>query len=77
LLLDGDNAIHTCFMRFPIDVAFLDGEGNVLYLIHRLGPWRASRMVWRARAVLELPPGILAHTQTRVGDRLTVEDNPT
>jgi uncharacterized membrane protein (UPF0127 family) len=73
LLLDGDNAIHTCFMRFPIDVAFLDREGKVLHLIHRLAPWRVSRIVWRAHAVLELPPGILADTQTHVGDRLAVE----
>ena len=72
LLIEGDNAIHTCFMRFAIDVAFLDEQGQVLHLIHALPPWRASRIVWRARAVLELPAGTLAHTRTRVGDWLVV-----
>jgi uncharacterized membrane protein (UPF0127 family) len=76
LLLDGDNAIHTCFMRFPIDVVFLDDQARVLHLIHRLSPWRVSRIVWRARAVLELPSGTLARTGTRVGDRLAFEAIP-
>jgi len=71
LLLLGDNAIHTCFMRIPIDVAFLDRQEKVVHLIHRLAPWRASRIVWRARAVLELPAGTLQRTGTQIGDRLT------
>ena len=72
LFLDGDNAIHTCFMRFPIDVVFVDSNLRVVHLIHRLRPWRVSRIVWRARGVLELPPGTLALTQTQLGDRLTM-----
>jgi uncharacterized membrane protein (UPF0127 family) len=73
LLLEGDNAIHTCFMGFPIDVAFLDRHGTVVHLIHQLPPWRVSRIVWQARSVLELPTGVLARTGTGVGDRLTFE----
>lgn len=70
MLLEGDNAIHTCFMRFPIDVVFVDNQVRVVHLIHCLAPWRASRIVWRARAVLELPAGTLDRTKTQVGDRL-------
>jgi uncharacterized membrane protein (UPF0127 family) len=72
MFLDGDNAIHTCFMRFAIDVVFVDDQGRVLHLIHQMVPWRISRIVWRARAVLELPTGILARSETQVGDRLTI-----
>lgn len=72
LLLDGDNSIHTFFMRFPIDVVFLDGEERVLHQIHAMRPWRVSRIVWRAKAVLELPAGTLARTGTRVGDQLEI-----
>jgi len=72
LVLEGEKAIHTCFMRFPIDVAFVDEQGRVLHLIHGLSPWRVSRIVWRAGAVLELPAGTLARTQTRLGDRLAI-----
>jgi uncharacterized membrane protein (UPF0127 family) len=73
LLIEGDNAIHTCFMRFPIDVAFLDEDGRVLHLVHRMPAWRASRIVWRARAVLELPAGTLEGSGTRLGDRLAAQ----
>ena len=60
LLLDGDNSIHTFFMRFPIDVVFLDRQQRIVHLMHRVAPWRVSKIVWRARSVLELPPGTLA-----------------
>jgi uncharacterized membrane protein (UPF0127 family) len=73
LLLDGDNSIHTFFMRFPIDVVFLDRQQRVVHLMHRVVPWRVSKIIWRARSVLELPPGTLATTDTRVGDLLKVE----
>ncbi|HEX5417205.1 MAG TPA: DUF192 domain-containing protein [Chloroflexota bacterium] len=73
LLLAGDNSIHTFFMRFPIDVVFLDRQQRVVHLMHRVAPWRVSKIVWRARAVLELPPGTLAATNTRVGDLVKLE----
>jgi uncharacterized membrane protein (UPF0127 family) len=73
LLLDGDNAIHTFFMRFPIDVVFLDAECRVVHATAALRPWRVSRIVWRAEAVLELPAGTLEQTGTRVGDLLAID----
>lgn len=64
------SSIHSCFMSFRFDAAFLDGQGIVLHLIHSMKPWRLSRIVPAAAGVLELPAGVLAHTGTRVGDRL-------
>jgi len=60
--------IHMFGMRFPIDVAFLDGRGRVLHLHHRLKPNRLSRIVWRAEGALELAPGTLETTNTVIGD---------
>lgn len=74
LLLVGDNSIHTFFMGFPIDAAFLDAQHRVVHLMHGVAPWRVSKIVWRARAVLELPAGALAATGTRVGDCLAVQE---
>ena len=76
LLLDGDNSIHTFFMRFPIDVVFLDRQQRIVHLMHRVAPWRVSKIVWRARSVLELPPGTLAATGTSVGDVLLWTEAP-
>src|SRR3954447_21258135 len=62
-------SIHTWFMRFPIDVVFLDGEQRVLDVIGELGPWRmAARR--GARAVVELASGEAERRGVRPGDRL-------
>ena len=39
------SSIHMFFMRFPLDVAFVDGDGQVVRLYHGLRPWRMSRIV--------------------------------
>ena|SRR5215831_5952015 len=62
-------AIHTFFMGFEIDVVFLDRQKRVVKLIDRLRPWRLA-MSWRARTVLELPPGTIAESGIRRGDEL-------
>ncbi len=60
--------IHMFGMRFPIDVAFLDGDGRVIHIHHRLKPNRLSRIVWRAEGALELAAGVLEATETTIGD---------
>jgi hypothetical protein len=64
------NGIHTCWMRFPIDVAFLDVEGRVLATFEGLAPWRLAGPVARVRSCLELRSGVLRSSGTDVGDRL-------
>ena len=59
------NSIHMFFMRFPIDVAFLDREGRVVRAVHTIKPWRATRMYLDAYSALELPAGTLQRTGTQ------------
>jgi uncharacterized membrane protein (UPF0127 family) len=66
--------IHMFGMRFPIDVAFLAGDGRVLAVHHNLQPNRLSRPVLRAEGALELAAGALRISQTVVGDRLELRD---
>ncbi len=47
------NGIHMLFMRFPIDVVYLDAEGKVLRVIEGLKPWRLGPVIREARYVLE------------------------
>ncbi|MGE5672766.1 MAG: DUF192 domain-containing protein [Mycobacterium leprae] len=68
LLIEPCKAIHTHFMRFPIDVLFLDGLGQVLHVIPAMAPWRHSPYIKGANSVLELPAG--AAGETEVGDQL-------
>ena len=65
------SAIHTFFMRFPIDVAFIDRAGRVVKARAGVRPWRIV-MAPRAFAAIEMPEGILAESQTTPGDCLVV-----
>ena len=62
--------MHMFLMRFPIDVVFLDRDGIVVHISHRLRPWRVSSVVLRARKALELAAGAAANSGTMVGDRI-------
>ena len=56
LLLRPAGSVHTAFMRFPIDVVFLDGAMQVLRVEPNVPPWRMTGQRG-ARAVLETPAG--------------------
>jgi len=73
LLIVPSQGVHTMGMLFPIDIAVLDGDWNVLALRKRMGLFRMTRVFWKAAAVLELPPGMLEATSTDVGDRLAFD----
>ncbi len=54
LLILRCNAIHTFFMRFPIDATFYDREGRVVRIVRGIRPWRPFVWGgWRAVKVLE------------------------
>lgn len=74
LCLQDCNSIHMFFMRFAIDVAFVDREGRVLHLCHAIRPWRLSRMVFGAKAALELPAGTLGRLGISRGSVLKLVD---
>jgi len=63
--------IHTFFMRFSIDVLFLDKELRVRHVVENMMPWRMSRWVFSAHSVLELPAGTLDGSVSN-GDRLEI-----
>lgn len=72
LLIVPCNSIHTLFMRFPIDVLYLDASQKVIGLHHALPPWRLGQIQLRGRCVLELPAGTLRASGTQLGDQLGI-----
>jgi len=50
-------AVHTAFMRFPIDVVFVDRDGVVRKIVRDLKPWRIAASP-RAYAAIELAAGV-------------------
>jgi uncharacterized membrane protein (UPF0127 family) len=71
LLLRPAGSVHTHFMRFAIDVVFLDRDLQVLATHDTVVPWRMHGRRG-AKAVLELAPGEAARRGVSVGDRLVV-----
>jgi uncharacterized membrane protein (UPF0127 family) len=69
LMLEPCPAVHTAFMRFAIDVVFLDREGYAVKIVRNLVPWRIA-VSPRAHAVVEMAAGTLEHLDLSVGDRL-------
>jgi uncharacterized protein len=65
--------VHTCGMRFPIDVVALDGSGVVIDCVSCLKPWRVRLPRRGTAGVLELPAGRLAASGTTLGHRILFE----
>ncbi len=61
------NAVHCWFMGYAIDVLFLDGQGRVLRIQHRLQPWSMAGCRG-ARSVVELAAGEVQRLKINEGD---------
>lgn len=74
LFLMPTSSIHTAFMRFPIDVVFMDKESRVVKVVPGLKPFRIAAGFGGANSALELPAGAAARAQIERGDRLVMVD---
>jgi len=66
-------AVHTFFMKFAIDLIYLDRRKRVRGVRRAVGPWRFS-MCLPAHSVIELPPGTIDRTNTQKGDQLELSN---
>ena len=73
MLLHPCRGVHMFWMKYPLDVAFLDDDGQVVALYRSLPPWARSRVHRDARYALELPVGAIDDSGTVEGDVLTWE----
>ncbi len=68
-------SVHTFFMKFPIDLVYLDKHKKVRKVRHAVPAWRLS-MCLAARSILELPAGTAERSGTQAGDQLVMEPLP-
>jgi uncharacterized protein len=73
LLLEPCRSVHTVGMRFPLDVAFCDGDLVVLRVV-RMPRHRVSRPLLRARLVIEAEAGAFARWGLQPGDQLEIKE---
>jgi hypothetical protein len=65
-------SVHTFFMKFAIDLVYIDRKHKVRKVRHAVPAWRLSACL-TAHSILELPPGTAQQTATQAGDQLEIE----
>lgn len=73
LILKPCNSIHTFFMRFPIDVLFINKDNRIIKAISSLNPFYFTYIYFNAAFAIELPAGTIESSLTQDGDTLLLE----
>ena len=68
-------AVHTFWMRFAIDVVFVDSSRTVQKIVEELAPWRMAGALFASTAI-EFPAGTLKQGALQVGDRVYLTAEP-
>ena len=71
LIIRPCKSIHTFFMKFNIDVIFIDGNSKVVDVYIDLAPWRISKIYKDAKFVIEGKSGSFA--KLKKGDQIIVK----
>jgi len=65
-------SVHTFFMKFAIDLVYVDKKNKVRKVCRAVPPWRLSACL-SAHSIIELPAGTIERTGTQPGDELSIE----
>ena len=72
LIIAPCRSIHMLFMKFAIDVIFIDDKNKVAGLIRRIKPFAFSPIFWKSACAIELPAGTIERTKTQIGDSIQI-----
>ncbi len=65
--------IHMLFMRFPIDVIFLNKEKRIAGLA-QLKPWTGHKAMKDIKYIIETNPGTIGKYEISIGGQMDFED---
>ena len=68
LIIPHCQSIHMFFMRFSIDVIFIDKQDKVVGLVEKIKPFQLSGVFWKASYAIEAAEGTIHSSQTQLGD---------
>jgi uncharacterized membrane protein (UPF0127 family) len=74
LYIPNCRSVHTFFVRFDLDLVWVNKQLEIVKLVDRMKTWRMSSIVFKAYGVIELAPGTIGKSNLKVGDRLTLEN---
>ncbi|MDF2546630.1 MAG: hypothetical protein K0R93_1528 [Anaerosolibacter sp.] len=63
-------SIHTCYMKFAIDVVFLDINKRIIYIVKDMGPWQYTGYIKESVYAIESKPGSFTN-HIKIRDQLT------
>lgn len=71
-LIDPCNSIHTFFMKFNLDIAFISKNNEIVHIERNMKPWRATRIHFKSKKVLEMKAGTMSE-KMKVGIKVEIE----
>ena len=74
LLLTPCNSVHMLFMRFPIDVVYVDENFVIKKIVHNLPTWTGLSICFGAKAAFEFSAGEADDLNLKVGDKFFCSD---
>lgn len=66
-------SVHTFFMKFPLDLVYIDRHKRVKKVRRNVPAWRLSACL-TAHSILELPAGVIDHSRTHPGHQLSLSE---
>lgn len=72
LVLKPCRSVHTMFMRFNIDIIFVDRHNTIVSAINNMSPFRFSSYIHNSYLTIEFPAGTLKSTCTTPGDIIKI-----
>ncbi|OGX27575.1 MAG: hypothetical protein A3D10_06280 [Omnitrophica WOR_2 bacterium RIFCSPHIGHO2_02_FULL_48_11] len=72
LIITHCQSIHMLFMRFAIDVIFVDRTDRVVGLVEGIKPYRLSPIFFKAHYAVEVKEGVIKNSKTQLGDQLAL-----
>jgi len=72
LIIKPCSSVHTYFMQYNIDVAFVDKDNKIIAMVHDLAPFKISNIYFNSAFCIEFPSGTLKKTSTTIGDTIVL-----
>ena len=71
LLIRPCSSVHSFHMKFLFDVAFIDENNKVIYIIHSMKPWKCSPVIKKSKYVIETA-GDYLNIKLKVDDEVEI-----
>ena len=72
LVITPCRSIHMLFMKFPLDIIFIDRANTAVGLCPNIRPFQFSPFFPRAHSAIEIPAGTIAASRTQMGDTIQI-----